>query len=91
MVAVFVFRFTPGVRFPGPLVCGIMKLPVWKFLTVGFMAALISVPTQIYLVAIYGEPILKFLHEVKMVLLAFACVGLLVFFFRKFYLRSKQV
>lgn len=90
MVAVFVFRFTPGVRFPGHLVCGIMKLPAWKFLSVDGFAALISVPTQIYLVAIYGEPILKFLHEVKMVILAMIIVGLIFYISRKFYLKFKQ-
>ena len=87
MVAVFVFRFTPGVRFPGHIVCGIMKLPAWKFITVDGIAALISVPTQIYLIAIYGEPILKFLQEVKIVIFGLLVLGFLIYVGRKLYLR----
>jgi len=90
MVAVFVFRFTPGVRFPGHLACGIMKLPLWKFISVDAFAAGISVPTQIYLIAIYGEPILKFLQEVKLFVLALAAIGLVVFLARKYYLKTVQ-
>ncbi len=88
MVAVFAFRFTPGVRFPGHLACGAMKLGFWKFLSVDALAALISVPTQIYLVAIYGEPIIKFLKEVKIVIFALLLVALLIFLFKRF--RAKQ-
>ncbi|MFN8790860.1 MAG: DedA family protein [Bdellovibrionales bacterium] len=87
MVAVFVFRFTPGVRFPGHLVCGIMKLKLWKFLSVDGFAAAISVPTQIYLLAIYGEPILKFLQEVKLFILGLAALGFVVFALRRFWIR----
>ncbi|WP_246845053.1 DedA family protein [Bdellovibrio sp. NC01] len=67
MYACGIFRFTPGVRFPGHLVCGMMHFPLWKFLLIDGIAALISVPTQIYLLAHYGEPILKKLREFKIV------------------------
>lgn len=90
MVAVFVFRFTPGVRFPGHLVCGIMKLPIWKFISVDAFAAGISVPTQIYLIAIYGEPILKFLQEVKIVVFSLFALGLIVYAVRKYMMKSRS-
>lgn len=60
-----IFRFTPGVRFPGHLSCGMMGISVWTFLAVDGLAALISVPTQVYLFATYGEVILSTIKEVK--------------------------
>lgn len=74
-----IFRFTPGLRFPGHLACGMLRYPVWKFLVIDGIAALISVPTQIYLLAHYGEPILKYLRQFKLVL--FGIIGLLVVYF----------
>ena len=90
MIAVFAFRFTPGVRFPGHLACGAMKFEYWKFLLVDCFAAMISVPTQIYLVAIYGEPIINFLKEVKLVIFALLAIALVVLLFRRFVLRRKS-
>jgi membrane protein DedA with SNARE-associated domain len=63
--AVAMFRFTPGVRFPGHIACGMLRLPLWKFLAVDGIAALLSVPTQVYLIAFYGEAILSKLQEFK--------------------------
>lgn len=74
-----IFRFTPGLRFPGHLVCGVMKFPVWKFLVIDGIAAAISVPTQIYLLAHYGEPILNKLRQFKLVVLAVFAVIVLYF------------
>jgi membrane protein DedA with SNARE-associated domain len=88
MVAVFAFRFTPGVRFPGHLACGAMKFEFWKFLLVDCFAAAISVPTQIYLVAIYGEPIIKFLKELKIVIFTVLLIALMVFLIRKFVMNT---
>ncbi|MCO4754928.1 MAG: DedA family protein [Bacteriovoracaceae bacterium] len=59
------FRFTPGVRFPGHLSCGLMGVPLWKFILIDGAAALISVPTQVLLVAYYGEVILDKIKEFK--------------------------
>ena len=67
-LAVFTFRFTPGVRFPGHLFCGIMKYNIGKFLAIDAFAALISVPTQVYLIALYGDQILTVLHRFKIVI-----------------------
>lgn len=63
-----IFRFTPGLRFPGHFSCGMLGLSPWKFLAVDGTAALISVPTQVFLVAYYGEEILVYFTQFKMVL-----------------------
>ncbi len=58
-----VFRFTPGIRFPGHLSCGILKVPLHKFCLVDGFAALISVPTQVYLVGYYGKDIIDLIKK----------------------------
>lgn len=78
-----IFRFTPGLRFPGHLACGMLHYPVWKFLVIDGIAALISVPTQIYLLAHYGEPILTKLRQFKFVVFGVIGVLILYFIFRK--------
>lgn len=78
-----IFRFTPGVRFPGHLACGIMHFPIWKFAVIDGIAVLVSVPTQIYLLAIYGEPIIKRLHQFKMVLFGVMGIILIAFVAKK--------
>jgi membrane protein DedA with SNARE-associated domain len=66
--AVGVFRFTPGLRFPGHLSCGLLGIPVWKFFVIDTLAAGLSVPTQVYFVATYGDVILHKLAQFKMYL-----------------------
>ena len=60
-----IFRFTPGLRFPGHMSCGLLGIPLWKFMLIDGLAALISVPTQVYVVATYGEIILEKIREFK--------------------------
>ncbi|MBC74411.1 MAG: hypothetical protein CME64_00190 [Halobacteriovoraceae bacterium] len=76
------FRFTPGVRFPGHLSCGIMGVPLWKFILIDGAAALISVPTQVLLVAYYGEVILGKIKEFK-IAVGVLILGLLAFWILK--------
>ena len=38
-----VFRFTPGLRFPGHLSCGALNIPIHKFMLVDGLAALVSI------------------------------------------------
>ncbi|HVK62372.1 MAG TPA: DedA family protein [Bdellovibrionales bacterium] len=83
--AVFIFRFTPGVRFPGHLMCGAMGLNRWKFLAVDSVAAGISVPTQILLVSFYGEVILSYLGKFKLYFFGAMGIALLVFLIVKIY------
>lgn len=77
-LAAGIFRFTPGLRFPGHLSCGLLGLPMWKFLLVDGAVALISVPTQVYIVGTYGGDILKKIAEFKKyVLIAVAVVAVI--------------
>ncbi len=78
-----VFRFTPGVRFPGHLSCGTMNIPLIKFIVVDGSAALISVPTQVLLVAFYGEVILEKFTEFKLILASILGIIILYFVLRK--------
>ncbi|MBL7689574.1 MAG: DedA family protein [Bdellovibrionaceae bacterium] len=80
---VIVFRFTPGVRFPGHLMCGAMGLSPWKFLAVDAIAAGISVPTQIYFVSYYGKEILQYFGQAKLYLFTVLAVVLVVFILKK--------
>jgi membrane protein DedA with SNARE-associated domain len=84
-----IFRFTPGIRFPGHLACGMLHFPVWKFLLIDGLAAAISVPTQIYLLAHYGEPILMKLRQFKLVVFGLIGILLIYFLFRK--IREKML
>ena len=88
--AAFVFRFTPGVRFPAHIILGMSELPTWKFLSFDGFAALISVPTQILLLYKFGEPILGAIHRFKIWILVIMAVAATVFILRKLYLNSKR-
>ena len=84
-----IFRFTPGIRFPGHFACGSVGIAPWKFILVDGTAALVSVPTQVYLMGLYGEVILGFLKEIKLFLL-YAVIGAFVFFLVRKFLRRPQ-
>jgi membrane protein DedA with SNARE-associated domain len=86
-----IFRFTPGLRFPGHLACGMLKFPLWKFLVIDGVAALISVPTQILLLAYYGETILKFIKQFKIILLVLLVIVVLYFLYKKFFAKKITV
>jgi len=77
------FRFTPGIRFPGHLACGMVKFSPWKFAFVDGLAALISVPTQILILAHYGESILGVLKKFKFVLLGVLLVLACIYVYKK--------
>jgi membrane protein DedA with SNARE-associated domain len=79
MWAAGAFRFTPGLRFPGHFACGMMGLPVASFVMVDAFAAAISVPTQVLLVAYYGETIFVYLRQFKIGLAAI--IGAIVFYY----------
>lgn len=85
-----VFRFTPGLRFPGHMICGMMGLPFWKFTLVDGTAALLSVPTQIWVVATYGEEILSVIKQFKIVLFSAIGLGLMVYFIRRYFLAKEK-
>lgn len=83
-----IFRFTPGLRFPGHMSCGLLGIPVWKFGAVDGMAALLTVPTQVYFVATYGKEILKHFREFKLVLAGIVAVVFVIWLIRKVYLKN---
>jgi len=82
-----IFRFTPGLRFPGHMSCGLLGIPLWKFIAIDGTAALISVPTQVYLVATYGDVILDKLTEFKLYLGIILLTLLVIWLLRKVYLK----
>ncbi len=86
--ATALFRFTPGLRFPGHLMCGAMGMPLGKFLTVDSIAAGLTVPTQILLIAFYGDTILQWLKQGKYVLVGVLVVVALVFLVRRLLRRN---
>lgn len=78
MLATGIFRFTPGLRFPGHLLCGTLRLAPWKFALVDLIAVGISVPTQVLLLAYYGEPILSALRQFKIYFFSALAVVLVI-------------
>jgi membrane protein DedA with SNARE-associated domain len=89
MWAAAVFRFTPGLRFPGFWTCGMAGLSPWRFLLADGGAALLSVPTQIILVAHYGENIFGFLKQMKVVIFSVLAFAAFLYFLRRF-LRTRK-
>ncbi|MDH4467897.1 MAG: VTT domain-containing protein [Bacteriovoracaceae bacterium] len=83
-LAAGIFRFTPGIRFPGHLSCGMLGVPLWKFLAVDFVVAAISVPTQVILVATFGEEIIKSFKEFKLIILSIGAAALAIYFVLKY-------
>lgn len=85
-----IFRFTPGLRFPGHLSCGLLGMPLWKFCLIDGGAALLSVPTQVYVVGHYGQVVLHYLKEVKIVLIILLAIAFFVWLGRRYYLKRKN-
>jgi membrane protein DedA with SNARE-associated domain len=86
-----IFRFTPGVRFPGHLSCGAMGVKWWQFTAVDGFAALVSVPTQVILVATYGEVITSKFKEFKLILFSILALVIIIYFIKKKMNRSAIV
>lgn len=77
-LATGLLRFLPGIRFPGHLMCGILHFPVWKFALIDGIAVAVSVPTQVLLVARYGEEILTTVRKFKMAAGGVILIGLII-------------
>lgn len=90
MWAAAVFRFTPGLRFPGFWTCGMAGLSPWRFLLADGGAALISVPTQVYLVATYGESIFGFLKQMKVIIFSGIAILVMIYYIRRFMQLRRQ-
>ena len=79
-----VFRFTPVLRFPGHMACGMLGVSHLKFWLSDGVAAMLTVPTQVLLVAYYGEEILTYFKQFKIVIVAILVLAAISFFvFRK--------
>jgi membrane protein DedA with SNARE-associated domain len=87
--AVATFRFTPGIRFPGHLACGMLGISRLRFMTIDSIAAALTVPTQVLLVGFFGEHILIYFKQVKIVIALFLGFALIYYLFKK--LRTKPV
>jgi membrane protein DedA with SNARE-associated domain len=87
--AVGIFRFTPGLRFPGHLSCGFLGIPVWKFFLIDTLAAGLSVPTQVYFVATYGDVILEKLSQFKIYLAIVVGIAGLIWIGKKIYQKNR--
>lgn len=84
-----IFRFTPGLRFPGHLASGMVKFPVWKFILVDGTAALISVPTQVLLFAHYGQAIYGAFSKFKYFIFAILIIIGIIYFYKKWTSRKE--
>jgi membrane protein DedA with SNARE-associated domain len=86
-----IFRFIPGLRFPGHMMCGAIGVPTWAFLLTDGTAALLSVPTQVLLVSFYGHDILQKFKEFKLAVLAVLAVLLTIYLIRRYIFNKKSL
>ena len=84
-----IFRFTPGLRFTGHLSCGLLGVPLWKFVLIDGLAALVSVPTQIIVVSAYGDIVLDKMRDFKIGVLIVILIMCLVYVSKRL-LRQKK-
>ena len=87
--AAFIFRFTPGLRFPAHVAMGMTNFSMWQFAVVDGLAAMISVPTQILLIYHYGEPILGAMQKFKYVIFGALAVLIVALILRKLLTRLR--
>jgi membrane protein DedA with SNARE-associated domain len=84
-----IFRFTPGLRFPGHLSCGMTGISYTKFIIIDGLAALFSVPTQILLVAHYGEHIISYVKKFNL-FIAVTVAIIIIWFAVKKWMQYRQ-
>jgi membrane protein DedA with SNARE-associated domain len=77
------FRFMPGIRFFGHMTCGAMRIPVLVFISIDALASLLSVPTQVLLVASYGDVIIAKMKEFKIAILILLLICGVIYLIRK--------
>lgn len=79
-----VFRFLPGIRFPGHLACGALGITRWKFILVDSIVIVLTIPTQVFLIAFFGEDILAFMNKFKLYIVGVVVIVMLVIFYKIF-------
>jgi membrane protein DedA with SNARE-associated domain len=80
----FTGRFMPGIRAPIFLTAGIMKVPFKTFILQDGLAALISVPTWIYLGYWFSDNVdaaLKFAKDLNAIIIVVLLVAIAAFFY----------
>lgn len=81
------FRFTPGLRFPGHLCCGFLGLSLTKFVSADAVACLLFIPPQILLLAYFGEEVIRLFTRaqtfIPLILLSGALFFVLLRYFRR--------
>lgn len=80
-----IFRFTPGLRFPGHFSCGFFRIPLSQFVVVDGLTALLTVPTQIIFIGFFGHSIIEYLKEFIFI------TGLIIFIFIFFFISKKII
>jgi len=78
-----IFRFTPGLRFPGHFACGTFGISYTKFIAIDGTAALLTVPTQVVLMAFFGQEILGAIKTFKIAIGVGICVVVAIYIWRK--------
>ena len=63
-----ILRFTPGLRFIGYLTCGVIRIPIHKFILISGGVALLVIPSQVFIIYFYGEAIVKNLKALMITL-----------------------
>ncbi len=86
-----VFRFTPGLRFPGHLTCGMMGVTPWQFILVDGTAALLSVPSQVLLLAYYGDVIMDQFKRFQIGIMILGAIAVAIYIYRKRAKRASAV
>ncbi len=84
------FRFTPGLRFIGYLTCGVIRIPIHKFIFITGGVALLVVPSQVFIISIYGETIIANLKLVSSVLLILCLIFIFTMLSTHIYKFTKQ-
>lgn len=77
-----VFRFIPGLRFPGHFSSGMFRIPFYQFFSVVGVAALLTVPTQVFLIGYFGESIVKYLQEFALIMAGIMLIFIGIFTYK---------
>ena len=84
------FRFTPGLRFIGYLTCGVVRIPIHKFILINGGVALLVVPSQVFVISIYGKAIIANLKLISITLLGLCSFFIFTMLFTHLYKLLKK-
>ena len=84
------FRFTPGLRFIGYLTCGVVRIPIHKFILINGGVALLVVPSQVFIISTYGGTIIANLKMVSIAFITLLSIFILTLSFTHIYRFIKE-